>query len=281
MRWEAERLLQELNIDALPIDPFEIARKLNIEVRPLPASAGGASGMLLHINGQFGICYPTHIDNEGFKNFSVSHEIGHYRLPGHLDAILDAKGQHVSNAGFHSIDSYEQEADHFAAALLMPTKLFSAAAKQAGEGLAAIEKLQVDCKTSLEATGIRYVGLSREPIVLIRSEGQVIDYAIMSDPFMDIRGLDWIRKGTRLPMDSVTATFNADKRRVERGERSEGTATLQSWFNGPHRQEVFEEVIGLGDYGRTLTVLTGIEMPDEDDDDENDIEDSWTPRFHR
>ncbi len=141
VHWEAERLLQELEIDALPIDPFQIARRLDIELRPLPASAGGASGMLLHVNGQFGICYPTHIDSDGFKNFSVGHEIGHYRLPGHLDAVLDHRGQHVSHAGFRSADRYEQEADHFAAALLMPTRLFTAAASRAGEGMKAIETL--------------------------------------------------------------------------------------------------------------------------------------------
>ena len=98
VHWEAARLLQELEIDALPIDPFEIARRLDIELRPLPANSGGASGMLVHVSGQFGICYPTHVDSDGFKNFSVGHEIGHYWLPGHLDAVFDERGQHVSHA---------------------------------------------------------------------------------------------------------------------------------------------------------------------------------------
>ena len=41
--------------------------------------------------------------------------------------------------------------------------------------------------------------------------------------------------------------------------RASGTSGLQDWFNGPHRQEVVEEVVGLGRYGKTLTVLTGME----------------------
>ena len=281
VHWEAARLLQELQIDALPIDPFAIARRLEIVLRPLPASAGGASGMLLHVGGEFGICYPTHVDNEGFTNFSVAHEIGHYRLPGHLDAILDTQGQHVSHAGFRSIDRYEQEADHFAAALLMPTKLFSAAVRRAGEGLKAIETLANDCGTSLEATAIRFAQINRDPVAVIRSDGRTIDYAFMSESLQDFSGLDWIRKGMSLPADVVTTNFNMDKSNIERAARAEGTSALQDWFNGPHQQDVVEEVVGLGSYGKTLTVLTGMESPDEVEDEDRDLEESWTPRFHR
>lgn len=278
-RWEAEQLLQELEIHELPIEPFDIARRLDIELRPLPASAGGASGMLLHVNGEFGIGYPTHIDSDGFKNFSVGHELGHFRLPGHLDAVLDDRGRHLSRAGFRSTNRYEQEADHFAATLLMPTKLFTETARRAGEGLKAVEVLAGQCGTSLEATAIRYVQTNRDPVALVRSEGRIIDYAFMSEPLKEFPNLDWIRKGTPLPTGCVTARFNADKRNIEQGIRIEGTSALQDWFNGPHQQEIVEEVVGLGGYGKTLTILTGLEPPDESD--EEDLEESWTPRFRR
>ena len=278
---EAEQLLRELGVDTLPIDPFAVARQLDIDLKPLPASAGGASGMLLHVSGVFGIGYPTHIDNEGFRRFSVAHEIGHYRLPGHIDAVLDARGQHFSKAGFRSTDRYEQEADQFASTLLMPAKLFAAAAGRAGEGLQAIGTLQARCETSLEATAIRYAQTSRDPMAVIRSGASTIDYAFMSSPLKDFSGLDWIRKGTPLPSGSVTAGFNTDAENIARGRRAEGQSCLQDWFNGPHRQEVVEEVVGLGSYGKTLTVLTGMESPDEMEDDEGDLEESWAVRFRR
>lgn len=276
---EAEQLLRELRIDALAIDPFVIARQLDIELKPLPASAGGASGMLLHVGGEFGIGYPTHIDNEGFRRFSVAHEIGHYRLPGHIDAVLDSRGRHFSKAGFRSTDRYEQEADHFASALLMPSKLFIAAIGHARDGLKGIEALQAKCETSLEATAIRYAQTSRDPVAVIRSEASTIDYAFMSSPLKDFPGLDWIRKGTPLPSGSLTAGFNADVQNIARGSRAKGHSCLQDWFNGPHRQEIVEEVVGLGSYGKTLTVLTGMESPDEIEDDEGDLEESWAVRF--
>ena len=56
--WEAERFLQELEINELPIDPFKIARRLDIQLRPLPPRSGGASGMLLHVAGEFRYLLP-------------------------------------------------------------------------------------------------------------------------------------------------------------------------------------------------------------------------------
>ena len=283
VRWEAEQLLKELGVTSLAVDPFDITGKLGIALKAMPANAGGASGMLLHANGQFGIGYPTHIDSDGFKRFSVGHEIGHYRLPGHVDAVVDATGRHLSRAGFQSDDRYEREADHFASALLMPTGPFSAELRRCGDGLAAIETLSRRCGTSFEATAIRYAQCARDPVAIIRSAGRTIDYAFMSRALEDFPNLDWIRKGTPLAVDTVTFRFNAITENVRNAARDKGTSVLQDWFGGAHRQTIVEEVIGLGTYGKTLTILTGMEPPDEveDQDDDDELEDAWTPRFGR
>ncbi len=84
---EAERLIKELGIDSLPIDPIAIAESLGILVQP-KTTTGGVSGMLIRVGNEFGIAYATHIDSEGFKRFCIAHEIGHYRVPGHIDAVL-------------------------------------------------------------------------------------------------------------------------------------------------------------------------------------------------
>lgn len=286
VKWEADKLLQELGIASLPVNPFEIADRLGIALQAMPSRMGGASGMLLHIAGQFGICYPTHLDNEGFKKFSVGHEIGHYRLPGHIEAVLDENGQHVSAAGFCSSSRYELEADHFAAALLMPTRLIGPILKKAGDGLKAVEAIASECETSLEAAAIRYTHLCPDPLGVVRSQGATIDYAFMSNSLKDFEGLDWIRKGSPLPTNCATRDFNGDDANIRRGARADGYSTLQDWFGGPYRQKIFEEVAGLGSYGKTLSVLTGMQPPDErehddDEEEEEDLEESWTPRFRR
>ena len=215
-------------MEHVPIDPFDVAKRLNIDLRPLPSKAGGASGMLLRVGEQFGIYYPTHVASEGFVRFSIAHEIGHYRLPGHVEAIMKAD-QHQSRAGFQSTDEYEREADHFAATLLMPAHPFRTAMATAGEGLGAIETLGTICRTSLEATAIRFAELSDEPVAVIRSNGAHVEYAIMSDSLKDFPKIVWIRRGARLPPNTATAAFNADPKRIESGARDEDRSSLQDW----------------------------------------------------
>ena len=149
----------------------------------------------------------------------------------------------------------------------------------AGDGLGAIETLTGASYTSLEATAIRFVELAGDPIAVVLSRGACIEYSTMSSSLRDFPNIDWIRRGTPLPSNTVTAAFNADRDSVDGGHRNEGTSCLQDWFNGPYRQEIVEEVVGLGTYGKTLTVLTGMESPDWFEDEDAELERSWTPRF--
>lgn len=281
---QAEKVLREKNITSLPVDPMALAQSLGITVMAKPASVPGVSGMLLKVGDAFGIAYATHIDNSGFKRFTVAHELGHFFLPGHVDAVLGVNNIHESRAGFTSRDRYEREADHFAAALLMPRQPFSDAMRRAGDGLSAVEKLRELCDTSLTATAIRYVQCSREPMAVIVSVGKDINYCIMSDVLKSYRGLDWIRRGEILPPNSTTFSFNQDSERVHRADRDDGRTELRDWFSGAPKVDAYEEVIGLGSYGKTLTILTDIALPedgDDDGDDEESLVESWTPRFKR
>ena len=75
-------------------------------------------------------------------------------------------------------------------------------------------------------------------------------------------------------------SFNSDTAKIARGERTNGEQLLQNWFGGNFRVELFEEVIGLGGYGKTLTVLTASDLPDlEEIEEEEELRESWEPRF--
>ena len=279
----AENVVRERAISTLPVDPITLAKGLGIEVKSKPASAQGVSGMLLRRGNLFGIVYATHIDNIGFQNFSVAHELGHYFLPGHQDAVLSAGGIHESHAGFGSGDRYEMEADHFAATLLMPHALFTEAMRTAGDGLPAIQRLAKQCQTSLTATAIRYARCTCDPIAIVLSTGTQINYCFMSNALKDVKGLDWIRKGDRLSRGTATFAFNQDRERIRRAERDQDTSDLQDWFGGDRSLSGTEQVIGLGSYGKTLTVLTALDINEQIETIEEDEElvDSWTPRFRR
>ena len=279
---QAEELVRELQIDALPVLPIEVAGELGILVEAMPASdSPGVSGMLLRYGSQFGILYSTTIDSIGFQNFSIGHEIGHYRIPGHPESVLK-DGVHASRAGFHAKDRYELEADHFSAALLMPSFLFDPALDKAGEGLDAVLALSEQCQTSLPATAIRYAQRSPGATAIIISRGKQIDYCFMSDAVREVQGLEWLKKGMLLPQASATRCLNEDCSNVKNGARMAEDGELQDWFGGRLQADIYEEAIGLGSYGRTLTVLSTQDLPDPEElEAEKELQESWTPHFRR
>ncbi len=276
---EAERLIKELEIGSLPVDPIAIAESLGILVQPKTA-AGGVSGMLVRVGNDFAIGYATHIDNEGFKRFCVAHELGHFRLPGHVEAVLEHGDIHESRAGFVTDDPYEREADHFAAALLMPEPLFSRELRRLGDCLEAVEAIAARCVTSLTAAANRYVQKADVPVAMLVSTGPRIDYCFMSRPLQDFDSLEWPRKGQRLPAGTQTAQFNVSPDNIRLARRAETDTDLREWFGGRRRIPGTEEIVGLGSYGKTLTILSSEIFADDEDEDE-DLEERWTAGFRR
>ena len=279
---EAERLLKEWSVQSLPVEPLDIAEQNNIACQGMPSKNGGVSGMFIKSRDAYGILYATHIHNPGFQRFSIGHELGHYFLPGHPEAVFAGGVIHESRAGFVSNDKYEDEADHFACGLLMPNYLFNPALEKAGEGMEAIKSLEALCGTSLTATAIRYAQRTPEPAAIVVSIGDKVDYCFMSDELKEYPGLSWIKKGSAVPHGSTTYKFNRDNDNVLLARQDAGTIDLSSWFGGEIEGELYEEVIGLGKYGKTLTVLTATELPDSEEIEEDEaLEESWTPRFRK
>lgn len=101
-----------------------------------------------------------------------------------------------------------------------------------------------------------------------------------------LRQITWLKKGLPVPRGTVTANLNADPGRVARADRDGGDIDIMDWLGGVRSVRATEEVIGLGRYGKTLTVLTCPSVVDEtfdefDGEDEDNLIESWTPRFRR
>jgi hypothetical protein len=282
---KAEAFLKEEGITSLPVDPFAIATSRDIITEAKASTTDGVSGMLLRHGDTFGILYATHIPNEGFQRFSVAHELGHYFLDGHIDHVLPKDGTHTSYAGFVSADPYELEADYFAVGLLMPRIPFQHIIRKHDPGLSVIEVLARDCRTSLTATAIRYAELTNDAVAVIISTGQTIDYCFLSEAIKSLPEITWLRKGTPVPRATETARLNAAPDRILKSERLVNKIDVMDWLGGKRSVLVTEEVIGLGQYGKTLTVLSSPSIDNEDDieeeEDDAEIIDRWTPHFHR
>jgi Zn-dependent peptidase ImmA (M78 family) len=284
----AEKTAVEAGFSSLPICPIKIAEKHDIVVQAKPDTAEGVSGMLVRKGEHFGILYATHIPSEGFQRFSIGHELGHYFLEGHPEAVLK-NGIHQSQAGFVAKDRYEREADTFATSLLMPADLFKAEMGKIDDGLDAIGTLAEIAVTSMTATAFRYAELTRVAIAVVISQGPQIISCGYSDKIKELAGkgsMPWLF-GKPVPTGTLTARFNSKPARIASGDREDTSIDMVDWFGLGDGVRGTEEVLGLGRYGRTLTVLRcaiksddDFDLEDQADDDEY-LADSWTPRFRR
>ena len=162
----------------------------------------------------------------------------------------------------------------------MPRGLFTKEIDKRRSGFDAIDSIAEICKTSLTATAIRYTEFTSEPMAAVLSEGSRIDWCFMSDELKEIGRLDWPKKGQTVPRGAVTYSFNKNQENIQNGEEETGDSSFIDWFGGNRDFEIVEEVIGLGGYGKTLTILT-ITEDFEDLEEQDELVESWTPRFKR
>jgi len=275
--WQAElrasEVLAKRKLSALPVDPFAIAELEGILCEMISSPSPGISGCLLKSADEFCISTATYFPAMDFADLRRARTrallLG--RSPEHIFA--EGNVRHQSDSGFTSDDHYEREADSFAAALLMPQTLFKTACDRVQPGLKAVENLAEQCGTSLTATAIRYAILSDDPITVICSKDNRVQFAFMSNSLKERRGLNWIKKNSGIPEGTATARFNKDPKNVAQATRVTSSSTMDAWFDCGGSLEVVEEVVGLGNYGRTLTVLWGEALADLDDEEESEEDD--------
>lgn len=280
----AEGLIAELGIAGPPVDPIAIAIEHGIDVQAKPPDAQGVSGMLLRHGDDFMIIYAKDERGAGFQRFSVAHELGHYFLDGHCDQLL-AAGLHASRAGQPSPDPYEQEADAFASGLLLPRKFLLPIMRPRDICLDLLLDVAGTFETSLTATGLRLAEISSDPMAFIISHRGVIEICALSESFKPHARRGWLRKGDRVPLGSISTLLGADTQRVARAYRDGRDIDIADWFDCERATPGREEALGLGAYGRVLTLLTcshaDAEGFDDDEAEEAGLVERWTPRFRR
>lgn len=276
-----EKVAAEAGFTSFPVRPLKIAEDNGIHVEAKPPDVQGISGALIFANDQVTLLYSTEHDNQGFENFSIAHELGHYFLPGHPEEIMKAGGAHMSRANFTENSSIELEADHFASGLLLPSALTRKYLQNNQVGLAGILGLANTAECSVTAAAIRAAECSPYPMAIVVSQGDKVAYAFLTDSFKALGKLTWLRKGSPLPV-SATKSFNADATNVLKAKQVHAETDLGTWFDGNARVAHDEEIVGLGRYGFTLTILSSEtlpEDPDQEEDEEAELIEQWTPRF--
>ena len=282
-RQRGEQIAKDFGFDSFPIDPFEIAEQERIEIQAKDPGIDGVSGCIVFNGDGVGIIYSTNVKSSGFRRFTVAHELGHYYLDGHPEVILNQQnGFHPSRAGFtQGGSSIELEADHFAAGLLMPRRLVRDVLSGEAVGMPGIIALSLDANTSLTSAAIRAAECASYPVAVVVSQGENVCYGFLSESFKTLGGRKFLRKGDPLPA-SATRKFNADVTNVRSGKSTCAMTDVSSWFQGRSSVTLDEEIVGLGSYGLTLTVLSSeslSEDPYEEEDEAAKLREQWTPKF--
>ena len=150
-------------------------------------------------------------------------------------------------------------------------------------GLDALAAVADQCKTSLTATAIRYAELADSAVAVIMSSGGVVDYCFLSEAMKSLRKRDFLRKGSPVPAGTATAQLAGEPARVLAGTRVADELDVREWLGGSKSVAVSEQSIGLGRYGKIVTMLIApdaeINQEMGDADEETDLIESWTPRF--
>ena len=268
VRRYAIEVLDELGVQTPPVDPRRIAAEhgLSVDEQALPS---GVFGALWKKGDSFGIIVSDSCPTAGHRRFSLAHELGHYHVDGHADAMFVGETEVVPSMGglFRDQDDrLEREADWFASELLVPTTQLSPLIEDGGASVEALRSLADEFETSLSMMAIRYAELTDRAAVSILSMEGRIEWAVSSERTRE-HGWSWgLRKRDWVPPRTATVGLARDPIAVHLGEVRSANGLVCEWFEGaPPGLALEEDAVGLGSFGRVLTFLLLPDLPDPED----------------
>ena len=273
---EAIKLLEELDITTLPIIPQDICRRLSIGYRE--DTLKDLDGLLIiHPSSGYGIIgVNALIAEEGRKNFTGAHELGHW--------CLDCLEQTTFYCSREFIESFrpaipplELRANEFAAELLMPRFIYQDLVNARDPGWEDIKELSIISKTSLTSTARRFIELTDEACCLIISQAGKISWFLKSEEFRPYIQYSF------LSQDAIAYTVFKGAKPPDRIEDVKADNRL-SGLGVKTYTDVLEWSLPINSYGQVLTLLydeEGIAGWDQDEYDDDDEVEWEPPTFHK
>ena len=253
-------LAEEVAGNLLPVDPIAILQ---------------AEDSISFRRGQFGQAYDGLIEwrdrrfwvysnlsrvgpqGSARERFTIGHELGHYFIDEHRNALIKGAGRHLSFNEFQSDELAEHEADLFASHLLMPTRAFTTAISKIPQGIPDILNLKQRFETSITSTALRYVSLADFFCVVVKWNTDGYGWHWTSQKTYENRYWRTTKSVNDLPPDSATRMVMM--RETPSSDFIERGAVASMWFDyvnvGGWRDEILiEQAIPLGRHG-FLTLL--------------------------
>lgn len=241
-----------------PINPLELAER-----HAITTSFGhyedAFDGLLELRNNRFHIYLNADrlVDIEQPRTrFTAAHELGHYFIDEHRNALIAGVSPHPSFTEFATNELAEFQADSFAAALLLPPKRFQAAARKKEASIRSIVDLAKLFNTSMMSTAITYARSDVAPVAVMLWDETRRRWCWSSRSVWELTYNKAYKDTANVPPGSVTQSLLFSPESPLDGNRG---STLSQWFPfiapGSRNDRICrEEAMRLGKYG-VLTLL--------------------------
>lgn len=223
--------------------PIEVLAHLrNALVRPAPTTGGRAN--IVRLGTRAIISVADRLSAEA-RRWAIAHELGHLEThsgAGYLglctgeDMLLDHLGS-----------GQEQEANAFAAELLMPEDLYKKRCDVARVTWAPIRALAADFQVSVTAAGLRFLAFTDDRVAVVSSKNGVVQWTFSTRDFGPR-----LKKGERLDPMSLAYDVFAKGRCSEVPETVDASAWVPNARDG---SEVIEHLLPMSAYNTVLSLL--------------------------
>jgi len=240
----AEKIIQRLQIRyPSEINIREIAMERGAFVKE--GVLEGSEAMLVR-KGSLGIItVNSRIPERGRTRFAIAHELGHFELHVNSRLILCVEEDMFV---WNESETQEIEANEFAANILMPEEMFTLYTKKKPPSMDTVAELSREFRTTLTATSLRYVQLSKEPCALVISKDCYIKWYKKSPSFNF-----HLRVGEKLSFDTYAFDFYDGVDLPFKAQKVPADAWLADTYEA--NGEIVEHSIALESYNVVLSLL--------------------------
>jgi Zn-dependent peptidase ImmA (M78 family) len=253
----ANRLIDQLGIndisDLLRLEEIAWARGVLVTDDNLEGSE--ASIVISYTQGV--ITVSTAIQDQKRRRFSIAHELGHFELHRGNQELLICQNQDIQEALHKDLSNkLEKEANQFASELLMPKRFFAPLCLAEEPSLLYITSLANKFMTSLTATALKYIEFCNEPVAIIFSQHNKIQWFQGSADFDRLRDdLNFFIKWEGfLDPDTLTGKLSKDSNYPKKKTRTPAS----SWFtHGKYNKDatIQEHSIAMPNHRAVLTLI--------------------------
>jgi Zn-dependent peptidase ImmA (M78 family) len=249
----ANRLLDDLTVESLNdlacLELIAFARDAVVQYQSLQ----GAEARLTVWGARSVITISNSVTNAQRRRFSIGHELGHLEMHRYQKKVFFCTTDDIDDWHREQVDpNLEEQANEFAAALLLPERFFVPLSEDTDPSWNVIEQLARTFNTSLTATALRYVRLSKTPtaVVFVR-DGRVVWFR-RSEVFQELGAFVDVR--ARISPGTMTGKYLSNGRVRVEPQRLNSSEWLVDWRLG-HDVPIFEQYRPIPPINAVLSLL--------------------------